>query len=766
MNYIYWLSQIQHGEKSLVGNRAYILSQLLQHECSISPGFVLGNNLLRRFLAELSDFKSLVQELSDSSFNLDINDYLAIQSVASRSRQTIARAVFPQDWQRDIFLAAQQLNADALILQPCFFLPSGQDLGGWGLWRSPTCSLHPQAIAETIVKVWSELFSANSLLYWNKLGLSGEKVNLAILVRPLRATYASGMVEMAQNSIVIKAVWGLESSLLQGDVEPDQYFLDRDTGEVLSRSLGYKNYAAQLKEIESKSYLTECITSYIPDQIHTETSVLQQKEIAVLWAKIQQILQKQPQVKYLIWTVPEPKLGNQRNFLLTHFGEQLMVENELSSPSFTQNSPNLLSLPRIKTLLTGISAAPGQAIGSVVIIKNLDERSRPILANSIVVTKNIAPHQISLVKQAQGFITEQGSKTSHAAIVARELKIPAIVNAVKATTVLEDGLEVFLDGEAGTVYPATAANQLDIQPRTKQYLALDRQLIATKLMVNLSQPESLEQILDLPIDGVGLVRSELILGDLLGDRSAGQWRSPSFQQEFTSRLSNYLRQLTATLAPRPIYYRSLDLLALNSPNPILGSRGTYSYHADFSLFSLELEVLMTLIKEGYHNLNLILPFVRGVEEFKFCYRQLQNIGLVDRESFQVWIMAEVPSVIWLLPEYVRAGVRGIAIGTNDLTQLILGVDRQQENFNTQGLNANHPAVHQALAQLITTAKEQKIDCCICGQAPVEFPSLIEKLIQWGVTSISVEPTAVQATYQAIARAEKHILLESLKQNQK
>ena len=764
MNHIYWLSQIQHEEKSLVGNRAYVLSQLLQYECNVLPGFVLGNSLLRQFLTELSDFKSLVRELSDSSFSLDVDDYLAIQSIANRSRQIITGAVFPQDWQREIVRAARQLNSDGLILESCFFLDSGQDLGDKGLWRSHTCSVHPQAIAETILKVWSQLFSAKSLLYWNKLGLSGEKVNLAVLVRPLRQTYASGTVELTADLMKVKTVWGLESSLLQGDVEPDEYSLDRDTGEVLSRSLGHKNYAYQIKKTEDARYLTECREAYIPDDARAQTYVLNRQEIALLRSDIQDILQKQPQIKYLIWNIPE-KSNNKPNFWFTHLSEQLLIENRLSSSNVVSDFSHSLSSssPKIEVLLAGTSAAPGKTIGSIVVIDNLDERSQPIPTNSIVVTKNIAPHQISLIKQVKGIITEKGGKTSHAAIVARELKIPAIVNAIDATTVLKDGSKVFLHGEAGTVHPATAVDRLDFQDRARQRASFSHQLIATKLMVNLSQFESIESILDLPVDGVGLVRSELILGDILRDRSSKQWRSPLFRQEFTNRLSNYLRQLTVAFAPRPVYYRSLDLLTPDSPNPILGNRGTYSYYLDSSLFSLELEVLMTLAKEGHDNLNLILPFVRGVEEFKFCYRQLQDIGLTDRESFQVWIMAEVPSVIWLLPEYVRAGVKGIAIGTNDLTQLILGADRQQENFSIYGLNANHPAVHRAIAQSIATAKEQGIDCCICGQAPVDYPSLIDKLIAWGVTSISVEPSSVKATYQAIARAEKRLLLKSSQQ---
>ena len=759
MNYIYWLSQIQHSEISLVGDKLYILSQLLQHECNILPSFVLGNNLLRQFLTDLDDFQSLLQELSDSSFHLDVNDYLAVQSVASRSRQIINQAKFPQEYQSEIFQAAQQLNSDALILQPFFFLPSGENLGGKGFWRSHTCMVHPQAIVQTVKQVWSELFTAKSLLYWNRLGFSGENISLAILVKPLKTTYASGTIRIDADSMRIQAVWGLEASMVNGDVDSDEYHLDRNTGNIKSRYLGHKNYAYRIKNIEQHS-LTECIEAYTPSDTYTETYVLERKAIATLFELAQKILQRQPQINYLVWTAPALNVNSPTipNFFFTQFNKQLHFLDARLSEDAVSNS---LCSPAIKPLLTGISAAPGRVVAPVVVIEDLDIHSQSIPSHAVLVTKNINPHQIALIKQVQGIITETGGKTSHAAIVARELNIPAIVNACDATTILQNGTEILLHGEAGKIYPAVEQSFLSHLPIRQ--LSSPQQSIATKLMLNISQPQSIERSLNLPVDGVGLVRSELILSDILNSKSPEQWRLPLFQEKFTSYLTSFLRQLTTAFAPRPVYYRSLDWITNETDNSILGSRGTYSYHLDSTLFTLELKAISQIVAEGHHNLNLILPFVRGIEEFKFCYRQLQDIGLVDRSSFQVWIMAEVPSVIWLLPEYIRAGVCGIAIGTNDLTQLILGVDRQQADFDTHGLNANHPAVQRAIAQLVTVAKEHGIDCCVCGQAPVEYPELIDKLIAWGVTSISVEPEAVNKTYRAIARAEKRILLKSIHQ---
>jgi pyruvate, water dikinase len=163
-----------------------------------------------------------------------------------------------------------------------------------------------------------------------------------------------------------------------------------------------------------------------------------------------------------------------------------------------------------------------------------------------------------------------------------------------------------------------------------------------------------------------------------------------------------------------------------------------------------------------HNINVLLPFVRTVEEFRFCRQKMQQAGLGQYASCQTWIMAEVPSVLLLLPEYVRAGVQGISIGTNDLTQLLLGVDRDQAVL-AEVFDERHPAVQQAIAHLIHSARRLGIPCTLCGQAPVLYPELIAPLVRWGITGLSVDPSAVESTYRAIARAERELLLAAVRE---
>ena len=384
----------------------------------------------------------------------------------------------------------------------------------------------------------------------------------------------------------------------------------------------------------------------------------------------------------------------------------------------------------------------------------------------------ITPDCLPLLQGVAGIITEQGGLTSHGAILARELGIPAVVSATGATTLLQTGEKLLLDGDKGEVYRLTEDGEkfsseemegLINQEKNVNYQPTNLPIIATKLLVNLSQERLIEQVQYLPVDGVGLLRSELMMLNILEGKHPREWIIEGNQAELLELLSEQIKQFARAFSPRPIFYRSLDYLSYNLPSlstetsSILGERGVFSYMQNPAVFELELQALAIVQASGYRNINLLLPFVRSVEEFIFCRHKVEQAGLTQISQFQLWIMAEVPSVLFLLPEYIKAGVAGISIGTNDLTQLLLGIDREQGKLGTI-FDESHPAVMAAIAQLIKMAQSGGIPCSICGQAPVLYPEIIDQLIAWGITSISVEPEAVERTYQAIARAEQRLIL--------
>jgi pyruvate,water dikinase len=240
------------------------------------------------------------------------------------------------------------------------------------------------------------------------------------------------------------------------------------------------------------------------------------------------------------------------------------------------------------------------------------------------------------------------------------------------------------------------------------------------------------------------------------------WLEQGRQDHLKERLLAQLRPIAKAFFPRPVRYRSLDIRSnefaqlLGAPeiesNPMLGIRGTFSYQQQPRFFQLELEILKCLQDEGYSNLQLLLPFVRSVEEVEVCQRYIQAAGLSKSPTFELWMMAEVPSVLFLLSQFAAIGVQGIAIGTHDLTQLLLGIDRDQALFSAH-YHERHPAVQAAIGQLIQQAQTLNLPCVLCGVSPMHHPHFIEVMVQRGVDGISVDAGSVQFTADLLQQVE-------------
>ena len=775
MSNLYWLSQITAEEQFLVGEKVFLLSQFLQCNFPIMPGFALGSSVFQEFLATIDNSRFLIGNLPQSSLHLNTDNYQALQSVATKSRSTIIETAFSEALQAKIFAAAQRLNSPQLILRPSLVVPNDQQWGNSGLLRSQIIDCHPEAITIGIKQVWADLFSAKSLLYWDKLGIDLPQIKCTILIQAISNAIASGTVEVQSQKGIIQANWGLGHSLQRGEVDPDRYVVDLATATIISQKVGLKTHGYRLHNGDSATESRAVLESYLIEESDREKLVLETSQIDNLIQLINNIIRENPQIRYCEWTLlPQKTNASRVNFWLTKLSydtptlisTQISTQDNLSLPT-QASSENIL--------LRGIGAARGTVTAEVVVYNSSsnygDRHRQQVLENqiapgAILVVKTIQPQDIPLLRNVGGIITEVGGQTSHGAILARELGIPAIVGATNAVAILNRGDLVTLDGDLGVVYAATqpfAIAKNERKQTIREYYThqvTDNVPLATQLMVNLSQPDLIEQTASLPVDGVGLLRGEFMLLELLSQRSLKEWLQPEYQTELLDYLTATIRKFTVGFAPRPIYYRSLDfpLSARKEANSVLGIRGTAAYLIDPTFFQLELTALARVMAEGNQNLKLILPFVRSLREWQFCRDLVEKAGLTSYPDFQLWMMAEIPSVMLMLPEYIAAGVEGIAIGMNDLTQLLLGIDREQAGFARQGLDSNSLPVQKAIAKLIETAKTDRIPCSICLSASHSNPQLIDKLVRWGITTISVEPQAIVETYRAIARAEKRLLL--------
>ncbi len=782
MEKLYWLDQIKLQDRAKVGDKAFHLSRIIQRGYPVVPGFVVSAEALQQFLENLNSSESLIADLPYSSLHLDVSNWRQLQQVAGRLREEILTASVSQEWVNKIFTAAREWQTSCLIFRPSLSIAdSVQPIENVsGLLESVFCHCQQDAIATALKRVWSQIFRARSLLYWRHTGINLQQINLAVLVQPVENAVASGLLKANSSGWEIEATWGLGIAIAQGEVLPDVYYIQNETGIILEQQLGNKMLAYDVNHPSHKIFSQPLADSaFTPEENCLVTYVLQeaqQKQYALQPEYLQQII----------------GLATQ---LVAELGKTFTLKWTIASQAtysklyLTQVTSPQSIIPHVY-FIRGLAAAGGRTVANALVTINSQQKPEQIPKGVILVVPKITPDWLPLLQHVVGIITEQGGLTSHAAILARELGIAAVVNATSATSLIQTGERLLLDGDRGEIYRikgevrdegdkedggdkgerrvnTPSSPTLRETKATSPSSPFALPMIATKLLVNLSQSSLIEQVKSLPTDGVGLLRSELMILNILDGQHPQSWILGGRQAQLLERWSEEIMEFARAFAPRPVFYRSLDWRSPDLPSlsnslqsseqSMLGERGTFSYVQNSSVFELELKALASVQQSGYNNIHLLLPFVRTVEEFVFCRRKVEEALLTQVTEFELWMMAEVPSVLFLLPEYVKAGVAGISIGTNDLTQLLLGVDREQGQL-AKVFNERHPAVMSAIAQLIDMAKTAGIPCSICGQAPVLYPEIIDRLVEWGITSISVEPEAIERTYQAIGRAEQRLIL--------
>jgi pyruvate,water dikinase len=425
-----------------------------------------------------------------------------------------------------------------------------------------------------------------------------------------------------------------------------------------------------------------------------------------------------------------------------------------------------------EVLVRGIAAAPGSATGPVRVI-DAPANGHSLREGDILVAPMTNPDWLPTIRRAAAMVTESGGMTCHAAIVARELGVPCVVGARKATELLSNGAMVTVDGSRGEVRtPADSVAVTHREPEKSLQEAIFTEVTGTKVYVNVATVEAAERAAQLPVDGVGLVRAELMLAEALGGRHPRTVIADGKEGTFIAAMAASLGRIAAAFSGRPVIYRTTDFRTNEfrgliggaqfeqvERNPMIGYRGCYRYVAEPEVFNLELRALAE-VRDQYPNVHLMIPFVRTAWELEECLALVDASPLGRQRKMHRWVMAEVPSVVHWLPTYVDMGIDGVSIGSNDLTQLVLGVDRDSETCSALFDEAD-PAVLAAIEHIVRAARACGITSSLCGQRPSFDPSFTERLVRMGISSVSVDPGSAAAVRRAIAAAERRLLLEAV-----
>lgn len=766
MKYIKWLNQINKDDISLVGGKGANLGEMVQAGFPVPNGFCITAKAYFTFIktARIDDFIRQILK------KLDSNDSSKLQKSAEKIQDKIRQSPFPRAIQIEIIQAYHELLKSQNQKVAVRSSATAEDLpeaSFAGQQESYMNILGERMLLQAVQRTWASLFGARSIFYREEQGFDHLKVGIAGIVQLMVQSEVSGVMFTVDpmssdlQKIAIEAGFGLGDAIVSGSITPDQYLVDKESLAILT-----KNVIRQERMLASSSStltgIRESRFQFTPvSHAYQEKQKLSDEKIIEL-AEIGREIEKHYQYPQDIeWAYEASKLY----IVQTRPVTTLKVKSEkLKVKSKEQDGSRGLS-EELQPLLTGLAASPGVASGLVKKIRSAKEIGK-VKKGDVLVTEMTNPDFVPAMKKAVAIVTDLGGRTSHAAIVSRELGIVCVVGTEQATKMLKTGELVTVDGVNGKIYSGKVDLSIPSAPSQPSTL-LPLLQTATKVYVNLGEPELAEKIAKRPVDGVGLLRAEFMISEI-GEHPRAMLEKKK-RALFVSKLAEGILTIARSFDPRPVIYRTTDFKTNEyrnlrggakyeeeETNPMLGFRGVMRYLKDAEVFKMELAAVKK-VRRYHRNLWLMLPFVRTPGELSQAKKLMATEGLYTGASLKLFIMVEVPSTVVILEKFIGVGIDGISIGSNDLTQLTLGLDRDNPKV-AHLFDERDEAILWMLERAITTSRQHGIMSSICGQAPSVYPELTEKLVEWGVTSISVSPDMIEKTREIVAEAERKKVL--------
>lgn len=757
-----FFKDIDKHDTPLVGGKGANLGEMTKAGFPVPNGFAITINAYDAFLEENQIAKKIYEILSV----IDVNDPVQLGNASNKIQKIIATSKFPDEVSREVIKAYKKLSGvfkKALVAVRSS--ATAEDSGATSFAGQQASFLNVSGEANLLVTVrecWASLFTPRSIFYRVENKIKHESVKISVIVMKMIQSEVSGVmfsidpVNNDKDRIMIESVWGLGEMIVQGSVVPDNYVVQKGTFSILSKEIS--DQSIQLIKDGGKTFEKEVPIKWRDKQKITDEEIVTLAKIADKMQKHYFFPQDMEWAKekgklYIVQTRPVTTIASVKNEALRAKTEAKGLKNEKSS-EFVKTSAT--------PILSGAAASPGIGTGPVKILKSPKEIGK-VLKGDVLVAPMTSPDYVPAMKKAAAIVTDQGGQTSHAAIVSRELGIPCVVGTKDGTTKLKEGMIITVDGALGQIFVGakTLKQQADIKIKEK----IITTKTATKIYVNLAEPERANEIAKQYVDGVGLLRAEFMIANI-GVHPKAAIRDKK-QDVFIDKLADDLTTFCKAFYPRPVTYRATDFKTNEyrslkggeayepvEPNPMLGFRGAFRYIANPEVFNLELTAIKR-VREKYDNLHLMIPFVRSPEELARVRRLVASVGLFEKSSFKFWMMVEIPVNVIQIEDFIKVGIDGVSIGSNDLTMLMQGTDRDNSEV-AQEFNERSPAVLWALKRVITKCAAAGVTTSICGQAPSEYEDLVKKLVRWGITSLSINPDSINRVRGVVAEAEKDI----------
>ncbi|MFY9188064.1 MAG: phosphoenolpyruvate synthase [bacterium] len=780
--FVKWLDEVTKDDVALVGGKGANLGELTQNKIEVPPGFCLTADAYRYFLRAAG----LERKIAAIIHGLEVEDSSRLQTESARIRELVVNSAVPEEISLEVRTAYEQLGQQINITDPAVAVRSSataEDLPEASFAGQQDTFLQvrgPAPVVEYVRRCWASLWTARAVYYREKQGFDHLEVALSVVVQKMINSGKSGVMFTANpvtndpEQMMINASWGLGEAVVSGLVTPDEYLVDKNTLSIVDQNIAEKTVMIVDCPDGSGTRNVPVADQLGPDMIRAQ---------CLTAAEIMQLVQYGRKIEDLYGCYQDIEWGYDQDtgrlYILqarpvtTFKGEGKPMDKEAAG--------------KTKVLVRGLSASPGLGSGTVKKIKDVTEIAR-IEAGDVLVTVMTNPDMVPAMRKASAVVTDEGGRTCHAAIVSRELGIPCIVGAKVATEVLAEGSKVTVDATCGVVYAGEVIQEKQPGPRNQAGLmsaVINEELItqltpvtATKIYMNLGQPSLIDKYRALPFDGIGLMRTEFIFSDLVGAHPMYLVKTGQ-GNVLVEKMAAGISTVAQVINPRPVVVRLSDFRTNEfrglkggeevepiENNPMIGWRGVARYISpEYEQgFRLECQAIRKVREEfGLTNVWVMLPFVRTIWELKRVKKIMASEGLVQGNNFKLWIMAEVPSVIFEAEEFAQE-VDGFSIGSNDLTQLIMGADRDSGILNRMGyFDERNRAVKRAIVILIQAAHKYDKTVSICGQGPSQYPEFASFLVQQGVDSMSVNPDTVVYTKRIVASVERKIMLRNMRQ---
>ncbi len=771
---VLWLEEIGADDTDIVGGKGASLGELTSADLPVPPGFVVTGASYRSFLQDTG----IETELFDI-VDVDADNPEDLADAAERAQSLILEAEFPEDLREEIIAAYNDLSGDSPFVAvrssaTAEDLPDASFAGQQETFLNVT----GDDLIRRVKDCWASLFTQRAIYYRQDQGFSHEAVDIAVVVQRMVDAEKSGVLFTSHPStgdpqMIVESAWGLGEAVVAGEVSPDNYVIDRESEAVADVSVAEKRLKYERDPETGKTVEAE-----VPEDQQT-AQVLNESELEELRQLGERVEAHYGQPQDVEWAMADGSTYMLQSRPITTInpgveeasGMANAVGTETTSDADSRGSGGNGSNDSNNgdVLVTGLGASPGQASGAARVLETPEDMDR-VREGDVIVTEMTTPDMVPAMKRAAAIVTDEGGMTSHASIVSRELGVPAVVGAGTATTRIDDGQQIAINGETGAVREGDIDTDHDpvgeVRPDTPV-----KPMTATEVKVNVSIPEAAERAAATGADGVGLLRMEHMVLSL--EKTPERYIADHGEDAYIDELVDGIEGVANEFYPRPVRVRTLDAPTdefreleggEDEPvehNPMLGYRGIRRALDRPEVFRAELRAFRRLYEMGYDNVEIMFPLVNDGDDVIAAREHLEAVGIdTDRRSWGA--MIETPAAALSAESLAEAGLDFVSFGTNDLTQYTLAVDRNNEAVADR-FDELHPAVLTLIEDTIATCRKHDVKTSICGQAGSN-PEMVDFLVEAGITSISANIDAVRDVQHEVKRTEQKMLLDSVRTN--